>query len=353
VAVKGWKQLNGESFILHRGKVSNEVLKRIIYPRLGAARGDVVEGPAIGEDAAVVRLGRALIAITSDPVTGSIENVGWLAVNVNANDLAVRGVRPRWFLSNLLLPPDTSRKRIRKICDQIDRAAKELAMAVVGGHSEYTPDLKHPIVVGCALGAVEKGRYIRSRGAESGDVLILSKSAGIEGTAILASERREVLTQTLGLKIVRAALGYFKRVSIVGEALAAFNAGGVTAMHDPTEGGVVGGLHELADASAVGLRVFEEKIPIGYETSLICKLFEIDPLQLISSGSLLITARPHSSHRIIGALNRLGVEASIIGEVTDRRRGRRLLKRDGSVGPLPRPVEDPLWKALERSIISK
>ncbi len=342
--------MNGEKLTLHLGKVSNDILKRIVYPRLGATRGDVLQGPAIGEDAAVVRLGRRLLAVTSDPVTGSVDNAGWLAVHINANDLAAKGVKPCWFLSNLLLPPNTSRNLIRKICGQIDRAAKELNLAVVGGHSEVTSGLPRPIVVGCAIGAVEGGRYVRSGGANPGDVIILSKSAGIEGTAILASERRDVLSRVLGSQLVRAAIGYFRLVSVVREALAAFNTGGVTAMHDPTEGGIIGGLRELADASNTGLKTFEERIPIGYETARICDFFEIDPLQLISSGSLIITSPRGASLKIIKSLSRLGVAASVIGEVTGSPRSRLVVKRDGSVEPLPRPMGDHLWKALERPV---
>lgn len=333
---------------LPAGKVPPEVLEEIVFKRLGVESGDVLLGPSKGEDGAVVRVGGEVIVSSMDPITGAVERLGWLAVNINANDVATFGIKPRFFSSCILLPSGAESGVLREICDQIDSAAKKLGIAVIGGHSEVTPGLKHPIVVGYALGVAEDGRYVTSGGAEAGDVIILTKGAGIEGTAILASERRERLSRELGEEVVKAAESFYDLISVVEDALTAFKAGGVTAMHDPTEGGVAGGIHEIADASGLGFEVFEEKIPVAPETSMICSYFNVDPLQLIGSGALLISVKPEYAGKVLDALESRGIRASKIGRFLPDPEKRVLVRGDGRATELVRPVSDHLWKALER-----
>ena len=170
----------------------------------------------------------------------------------------------------------------------MNTAAKELGIAIVGGHCESTPGLANPIVVGCIMGLTEKGQYVTAAGAKAGDKLILTKSAGIEGTAILASDREEQLKKVFTLSILESAKRFYSQISVVKDALTAYKTGGVHAMHDPTEGGILNGIHEMADAAGLGIRVFEEKIAVEPETAKICRYYEIDPLQLISSGDCLL-----------------------------------------------------------------
>ena len=333
---------------LPAGKVPPEVLEEIVFKRLGVESGDVLLGPSKGEDGAVIKVGGEVLVSSMDPITGAVERLGWLAVNINANDVATFGIKPRFFSSCILLPSGAESGVLREICDQIDSAAKKLGVAVIGGHSEVTPGLKHPIVVGYALGVAEEGRYVTSGGAEAGDVIILTKGAGIEGTAILASERRERLSRELGEEVVKAAESFYERISVVEDALTAFKAGGVTAMHDPTEGGVAGGIHEIADASGLGFEVFEEKIPVAPETSMICSYFNVDPLQLIGSGALLISVKPEYAGKVLEALESRGIRASKIGRFLPDPEKRIIVRGDGRVAELVRPVSDHLWKALER-----
>jgi len=219
-------------------------------------------------------------------------------------------------------------------------------MAIVGGHCEVTPGLTNPIVVGCAMGLTEKGNYVTAGGAKLGDKLILTKSAGIEGTAILAADREEQLKKVLKPTMLQNAKKFYNNISVVKDALTAFKTGGVTAMHDPTEGGVSGGIHEMADASNLGVKIFEEKIHIQPETSKICEFFHIDPLQLISSGALLISAKPEFVDKIIGELEQKQIYASIIGEFLEKSRHRLILRKNGETQALPRPISDHLWLAL-------
>jgi len=330
------------------GKVPTEILEKIVFRNLGAKRDDVLLCPSLGEDAAIVQAGNTVLAVSSDPITGAEKWLGWLAVHVSANDVATRGVQPCWFNSIILLPKNSTSELIEKICTQMDKAARQLDVAIIGGHCEVTPGIDHPIVTGCAIGIAEDGKFVSSSGAKIGDRIILTKGTGIEGTAILASDRRAELLNVFDEWFVDKAENFFKKISVVKDAITAFNTGGVSAMHDPTEGGVAGGLHELADAANVGLLVYEKKILVPEETRKICAHFMVDPLQLISSGSLLIVAEEERVDEIIGSLSRNSVQASIIGEVTEPSSGRKLVTESGEKIELVRPVSDHLWRALEK-----
>lgn len=332
------------------GKVPTEVLQEIVFKNLGAKRDDVVLSPSIGEDAAIVKAGNEVLAISSDPITGAEEWLGWLAVHVSANDVATRGVQPRWFNSIILLPRTSTTELIEKICTQMDKAAHQLNVAITGGHCEVTPGIDHPIVTGCAIGVAEDGKYVSSSGARIDDRIILTKGTGIEGTAILASDRRAELLKVFDESFLKKAENFFEKISVVKDAITAFRIGGVSAMHDPTEGGVAGGLHELADAANVGFQVYEKEILIPEETRKICAHFDIDPLQLISSGSLLIVAEEEKTDEIISSLSRNGVQASIIGEVTEPALGRNLVTKAGEKTEHIRPVSDHLWTALAKPV---
>jgi len=331
------------------GKVPIEILTEVIFKNLGFKREEVVIGPSAGFDGAVIDLGKKSIVASMDPITGAIERIGWLAVNINANDVATFGVEPAFFLSCILLPENANRKIIESICSQMNVAAKDLKMAIIGGHCEVTPGLSNPIVIGCALGITNKGRYVTAGGAKSRDKLILTKSAGIEGTAILATERYNLLLK-MGLsdKLLKSAQRFFEKISVVKDGITAFKTGGVDAMHDPTEGGVIGGIHEMADASNLGVKVFEEKIPVAEETLEICKFFKIDPLQLISSGAMLIAAKPEFAEDIITKLRREKIEATIIGEFLKNPEMRVIVHKDKREKDLPRPECDHLWLALKK-----
>jgi len=230
----------------------------------------------------------------------------------------------------------------------MDRAARRLNVAVIGGHCEITQGLEHPIVTGCSIGIAKNGKYVTSSGAKAGNMIILTKGTGIEGTAILASDRRKELLKVFDGSFLRKAERFFTKISVVKDAITSFQTGGVLAMHDPTEGGVAGGLHELADASKVDFQVYEEKILVSEETRKICGHFEIDPLQLISSGSLLIVAEEEKTEEIVSKLSQNGIPASIIGKVTKPNLGRKMVTRKGEQVELVRPVSDHLWVALAK-----
>ena len=303
-------------------------------------------GPSAGVDGAVLDLGDKSLIVSMDPITGAIERIGWLAVNVNANDVATFGVEPAFLFSCMMLPENADRKLVEIISSQMNIAAKELGIAIVGGHCESTPNLSNPIVVGCILGLTGKGSYVTAAGAKPGDKLILTKSAGIEGTAILATDREKSLKKIMTKMMLQTAKSFYNQISVVKEALIAYKTGGVNAMHDPTEGGVVGGIHEMADASNLGVKISEGAIPVKPETAQICSYFQIDPLQLIGSGALIISAGTQSVEGIVKNLQSVGVQATVIGEFLENPGIRILTKENGETKTLQRPISDHLWTAL-------
>jgi hydrogenase expression/formation protein HypE len=331
------------------GKISTDILKDVVFKNLGVQRDEVVLGPSAGIDGAIVNVGSKSIIASMDPITAAIERIGWLAVNVNANDIATFGVQPTFLLSCILLPENAERETVETISTQMNKAAKDLGIAIIGGHCEVTPRLTSPIVIGCTIGVSEKGNYVTAGGAKSGDKIILTKSVGIEGTAILAWDRERILKKVINARMLSNAKRFYGKISIVKDAITAFRTGGVHAMHDPTEGGLAGGIHEMADASGLGARIFKEEIRIQPETGKICKFFQVDPLQLIASGSLLIACRPNSAEKTTKALHRKKIPSAIIGEFLPSKEERTMIHKDGTVENLVRPTSDHLWQALETS----
>jgi hydrogenase expression/formation protein HypE len=301
---------------LKTGKLPPEILARTIR-HLGAKDPSVVLGPMLGEDAAVVRLGKDLLVLKTDPVTYASDMIGWYAVHVNANDVATRGARPAWFQAVVLLPEGSDERLPEKIARQVSAACEELGVAVTGGHTEVTPGISNPIVVGDMHGLLEKGRKpVLTSGARVGDALVLTKGAGIEGTATIANLKRDELTGQFGPGFVKRASRFLfdPGLSILPEAKEALSFG-VSAMHDPTEGGVMMGVYEMAAASGKSVEFMADDVPIRNETDVICGHYGIDPLGLLGSGALLATFRPSDADKYIESLRSRKLDAAIIGRI--------------------------------------
>jgi hydrogenase expression/formation protein HypE len=297
------------------GKLPVALLQQLLRYR-GAPDTRVVIGPAFGEDAAVIDLGDQFLILKSDPVTFTTEEIGWYAVHVNANDVAVMGAQPSWFQATIIAPPGTAPPAIRAIFRDIDRSARQLGIAVTGGHTEISPAVKQPIVAGDMQGLVRRDRLVTSAGARPGDIVMLTKAAGIEGTSIIARSFVSRARRLLGVRGQHAAARFHRRpgISVVTEALLAARRG-ATAMHDPTEGGVAAGLVELAAASKVRLVVDLDSIPILPPTARLCAGFGLRPLGVIGSGALLLTVPPPRAVAIQGALQRRRISIAAIGRV--------------------------------------
>ncbi|HMB85159.1 MAG TPA: AIR synthase family protein, partial [Methylomirabilota bacterium] len=306
-----------------------------------------VMGPRLGEDAAVVDMGDRYLVATADPITFATDEAGWYALHVNANDIAVRGARPTWFLATVLLPEGAATDAlVERLFADLGEACAELGVALIGGHTEVTAGLPRAIVSGCMLGEVEKDRLVTTGGARPGDTLLLTKGVPLEGAAIVARERAaEAGRRGVAADVVKRAQDFLRRpgISVVPEARAACAAARVHAMHDPTEGGVATACWELAQAADVGLRVDRERIPVLREGRVLCEAFGLDPLGTIASGSLLLAVDPGDAEGVIAACRGAGVDCAAIGRVTDASQGVSLVT-GGHARPMPTFPQDEITR---------
>ncbi len=301
------------------GKLPIDFLQALLE-RYGGQDRRLVVGPRPGEDAAVLDMGERYLVLKSDPITFATDEIGWYVVHVNANDIATMGARPSWLLLTLLLPEGrTDRALVEEVFSQTSQACRALGVVLCGGHTEITYGLERPIAVGLMLGEVEKANMVRTAGAQVGDDVILSKGIAIEGTAVLAREMGDQLAAQVGSELIDRAQHFLKEpgISVVRDAEIVCRVGRPHAMHDPTEGGLATGLWELAQASGKGLVVDLAKIYLYPETLAFCRALDLDPLGLIASGALLVTAAPGHSARMVEALVAAGVRATVIGRVVD------------------------------------
>ena len=319
------------------GKLPPELLRELLA-KYASCDPRVVIGPGIGQDAAIIDMTDRYLVAKTDPVTFATDEIGWYAVHVNANDVACCGATPRWFLVTLLLPEtSTTAEMAESIFAQIADACRELGVSLCGGHTEVTIGLDRPIVVGQMLGEVARDCHLTASGARIGDVLILTKGIAIEGTAIIAREMREALCEVFDGDLVSRCerLLHSPGISVVRDARRALEVGGIHALHDPTEGGVATGLWELAEAAKVGLVIDEQRLPVLPECDALCKHYGLNPLGLIASGSLLISAATQRAPAIIECLRTEGIAATEIGEVVPPEHGCVLRSDNGLDKPLP------------------
>lgn len=327
---------------LPTGKVSPYELLELVFPELELDDEKVLVGPDVGLDASVIDFGDNVLVLSSDPITGALKDPGWLSVNVNANDVATMGASPEWFLLTLFMPEGSERSDVKKVMKSAKNASKELNISIVGGHTEVTPGLERILISGAMAGIAPKEKWVSAAEAKPGDEIIFTKTSALEGTFILAMDREERLKTELGSDLVESAKKFRNYLSVVEDALTAVDSGEVHAMHDPTEGGLIGGLYELADAANVGFSIESDKVFVAGETRAICDFYEIDPFKTIGSGSLLICSDPEDSEKIVNSLEEKGIKASIIGEIRKNEN-----KREIDDAPAEFPEQDELWKIFE------
>ena len=323
------------------GKLKHDFLKELL-PTSNSSTG-VVVGPQLGEDAAVIKLGDNYLVATSDPITFATADIGWYVVCVNGNDIAAMGAVPKWLLVTLLLPEDaTTPATVRDIMKQITQACAAFDIALCGGHTEVTPAVTQPVVIGQMMGVTHKDALFTSADACVGDALILTKGLGIEATAIIAREREEQLREKCDASFLEQAKNYLvdPGISVLADAQIAIATGGVHAMHDVTEGGVTTAAYELATAAELGVVVYSDKLlgsPILYSdtTRTLCDMFGLNPLGVISSGAMLIASEPKKSDAICQALGEAGIRADIIGKFLPSGHGLWMEDANGTQQPLP------------------
>ncbi len=330
------------------GKLPPSFLEKYVWRRHGRDDPRVLVGPGIGEDAAVIDMGDRVLVLHSDPITEAVEGIGWLALNIAANDVATAGAKPLWASVTILLPEGFSEKLLDEITRDLHRAAEELGVSIVGGHTEEAPRLDRPILVVTMLGEAPRDRYVRTGGAKPGDAVLVVKSAGLEGTSILAKDFRDVLeSQGIGDNLLEKAAGFAAEVSIVREALLLAEMG-ATSLHDPTEGGLIGGLVEVALASGKTLEVWEKDVPVKPETRRICEALGLDPLKLISSGALIATVPPEKLGQVKEALNSMGIEYGVAGRVHEGAAKLIIHRIEGRTEEYEEPPVDELARVWEK-----
>ena len=331
------------------GKIDRGLFESFLLARLGKPDPSVIVPPQTGVDAGVIDLGDGRVLIVAeDPILAipgqPWEMFGWYTVHIGASDVAVMGVPPRYMTYSLLMPPETEDAAFRAIVDAIHGAALDLGIAIVGGHTGYYPGFAAPTIGGVTVFAIaNRDRYVTPAGARPGDAVILTKGPAIETAGILSVLRERELLGRYPEALVRKAQALCRQMTVVRDALTAMDAGGVHAMHDATEGGVIGGLAEVAEASGVGMAVDEARFVYPEEVAMVCEAFGIDPVAAIAEGSLIITADPVKAARIIADLGKEGIAASVIGSVTAEEQDRVLKRRDGTETPLRMPDQDPFW----------
>lgn len=342
--------------ILKVGKIDLETFTTFLLQRLGKKDETVIVPPLTGVDAAVIEIGNEKVLIVAeDPIFSipkqPLEMFGWYTVHIGASDVAVMGVKPRYMTYSLLMPPTTSEEDFKTIVDSIHQTAVELEIAIVGGHTGYYPGFASPTIGGITVFTIaDKNEYVTPAGAKPNDDVILTKGPAIETAGILAVLREKELIERYPKQLVKKAKALCKEMTVVKDALTAMKAGGVTAMHDATEGGVLGGFFEVAHASNVGMEIDEASFIYPEEVKMVCDAFNIDPIAAIAEGSLIITAKPTHSNEIIRKLRKAGISASVVGKVTNDLKTRIIKRLDGSTIPLEIPGQDPFWPVFFEGI---
>lgn len=331
-------------------KFSNNIMNKYIFSRFSPSS-DVIVGPKMGVDVAITRLKDKMFLISHvDPIVGAIKRTGWLAVHIACNDVVTSGVKPAWILPLILLPEQWEEKTLDTITKDIVIAAREVGVSIIGGHTGYAPGILRPLVAITALG-VSDGEFITAAGAEDGDAIIITKGAGIEGTAIIAEDFEDILRKKhINQNTVRKARGYIDDISIIPEALIVRRY--ANAMHDATRGGVMEALLEMADASKVDIEVYRDRIPIRKETKIFSEKLGFNPLWMISSGSLIVSLRENSVREALQNLANANITASYIGDVR-KGQGKLILHDNNEFKSYEKPMPEKdelakLWKSYPR-----
>jgi hydrogenase expression/formation protein HypE len=304
--------MNG-GYSMEVGKLPNDVLKNLIISKINKFSEDVLVGPKVGEDCAAISFGEEVCVVTTDPITAATQNAGTIGVHICCNDIASSGVKPIGVLVTLLVPPKNTLADIKGIMDEINAACRELSIDVLGGHTEITDAVNRIVLSITAIGKGKREELITTGGAMEGDDIVVTGFAGLEGTAIIASDYYESLKSKVDLDVLNRAKNMLKDISVVKVGLIA-GKNGATSMHDATEGGIIGAIWEVAEASEKGVYIYEDKIPVKDETVEICRELNLDPYKLISSGCMIISCKDGS--KMCSKLAEEGIEASVVGKIT-------------------------------------
>lgn len=324
------------------GKVPNEVLEKLVFSNIKNKRSEVLVDAGVGKDCAVIDYGKYACVVSTDPITGASKNLGSLAVNISCNDIASSGAEPIGALMTILIPPHATEEDLECIMREAGREAEKLNIQIVGGHTEVTDAVNKIIISTTVIGKQLKSDVIDPKDVRVGDKIIITKSAGIEGTSIIAHELFESLESSIPLKLLHEAKSLSEKISVVKEGLIGGRVG-VNYMHDITEGGVLGAVWEASVAIDKGVMIRKDSIKLEESTREITKFLNLDPYRLISSGSMLMIVSKEKLESLGDALDKEQIEFSVIGEVVEDGIN---MEQDGEIIEIESPGSDELYKVV-------
>lgn len=324
------------------GKLTNEQLKEIILKKMAFRRDDVVLRSNVGEDCAGVAFGDEVCLLTTDPITGSAREVGKLAVHISCNDIASNGAAPIALLLTILAPEGTTAEDLELVMTQAHEEAEKLQVEIVGGHTEITNAVNRIVVSSTAIGKQKINKLLSNKNLQEGDLVLMTKTSGVEGTGIVAYEKEDELMNILSVDELKAAKDLLNHVSVVPEGVLA-GKHPVTSMHDVTEGGVLGALWEICEGSNLGAILTFEEIPIADVTQKICQYYNLNPLRLISSGAMMITISPMDYEVLKEDFDKHNIPLACIGIITSKDV---YLEKRGRLTYVTPPDKDELYKVV-------
>ena len=327
------------------GKLDSDVLKRIVIDKIKYKREDVKVRAGVGEDCAVVGYGDYDCVISTDPITSSINDVGRLSIHISCNDIASNGVKPIAITLAVMLPKGTSEEDVENIMVQAAKSAEEVGVEIVGGHTEITEAVNQPVIVSTAFGKTVADGFQSASDMRAGDVVLMTKQAGLEGTGIICSDYEKELSKVLSSDELAEGKAKLDDVSVVKEGVIAGKIG-THGMHDVTEGGMLGAVWEMCNISGLGVLIDEDRISVSEVTKKVCKYLSIDWKRLISSGCMLIVAGAEKAEYICAELEKNGIMVSQIGTVTEASEGLLLKKSDGKLEKIDPPKTDELYRIM-------
>lgn len=350
---------------LETGKLDSDLLKRIVFDKITYRSDEVKVRPGIGEDCAVVGFGEYDCVMSTDPITAAVADIGRLSIHITCNDIASNGVEPLGIMLAVMLPVGTTSEDVEHIMGQAAETAAELSVEIIGGHTEITPAVNQPVIVSTAIGRAASGSSQGGQEMAPGDWIFMTKSAGLEGTGIIAADQGDRLREEtdgegrplLSSAEIEEAQSYLDRVSVVREGVAAGRVG-THGMHDITEGGILGAVWEMCQIAGLGGEVWESSIPVEAVTRKICALYDINPLRMISSGSMVIIVSPEKKEEMEEVMRREGIALSPIGRIRPAEEGIRLIRKTKTCGAegegrisiaIDPPYADEIYKAVAKN----
>ena len=330
--------------MLKTGKLDSDLLKKLVFDKITYRSDDVKVRPGIGEDCAVVDYGDYECIMSTDPITAAVSDIGRLSIHITCNDIASNGVQPLGIMLAVMLPEGTREQDVEHIMGQAAETAGSLGVEIIGGHTEITPAVKQPVIVSTAIGRALSGHSQSGNDMSEGDYIMMSKSVGLEGRGIIACDYEKQLEDVLTKEEIDRAKSFLDLVSVVPEGVAAGTVG-THGMHDVTEGGIMGAVWEMCQIARKGAEIWEDEIPVEPETKKICRNFDIDPMRLISSGSMVIVAPEDKKDDMLAAMEKAGVRCTVIGRIKDESFG--IMKTfGGEASEVEPPYADELYKVV-------